>query len=304
MDHDMKHIRRQAGVQLVEVIVAMAIASIIALAISRAYIASTQIQTSQIGTMRLNETARFAFDLLGKELRHAGFSNTWQGGSNAQRYCTATIGSALNGLNDVNGTIDPTTNNLLGGAYTIANRSDVIRVSYYGEDGSAVTSPMLDCHGYPIPSGVSIQETLFVAVDNATQEPSLYCDTSNAHANGAPRALPLVTGVESMQLLYGLDANADGLIDQYVPWNLVGANADLVTSVKVSLVVRSPTDSAADTVNTAVARTLNHFGEATYPAAAKAANSDAGATFITPVDRRARALSTTELGMRNFSYCG
>lgn len=296
----MKQRHKQAGIQLIEVLIAMAISSVVALAISRAYTSSLQIQNSQIGAMRLNETARFAFDLLGKELRHASFSNTWQAGSNAQRFCSSTIGSALLGSNDVTGTIDPSSNNFAGAAYTIANKSDVVRVSYYGEDGSAVTSPMLDCHGYPVAAGASVQDTLFVAVDNNTKEPTLYCDTSNAHANGSARVLPMVTGVESMQLLYGVDADADGLVDRYVPWNLVGANTDLITSVKVSLVVRSPTDSGTNAATT----TFNHFGAAAYPSASKTANTDTGATFTSPSDRRARALSSLEITMRNFSYCG
>lgn len=292
--------RKQIGIQLVEVLVAMAVGSIIALAITRAYMASYQIQNSQAGTMRLNETVRYAFDLVSREVRLASFSNSWQPGSTAQRYCTGTIGSGLLGKNDVTGTIDPTSADFSGATYTIANKSDVIRVNYAGEDGSAHTSPLLDCHGYEIPASTRVQETLFVAVDPATNEPSLYCDTSNAHANGSPRALPLVTGVESLQILYGVDSNSDGIIDRYVPWNLVGASSDLIMAIKLSIVARSPTETGTASVST----TFNHFGATAYTAAAKTANSDSGATFVGPVDKRIRTLSTLEIGSRNFSYCG
>lgn len=297
----MRSKRTQKGIQLVEVLIAMAIGSIIALAITRAYMSSFKIQGSQSGAMRLNETARFAFDLLGKELKLAGFSNTWQVGSVSSRFCASTTGSAIVGQNDATGTIDPASTDFSGTAYTVDNKSDVIRVRYFGEDGSSQTSPVLDCHGYAVPSNATapVEDTLFVATDPGTGEPSLYCDTSNPHAGGAPRALPLVTGVESMQLLYGMDSNADGLVDSYVPWNLVGSNTDLITTVKISLVVRSPNDSAPN----ASSKTFQHFGNSAYPAAIQATNSDTGATFTTPSDKRLRTIALTEVGLRNFSYC-
>lgn len=298
----MKNSSKQRGIQLIEVVVAMAIGSIIALAITRAYMASFQIQNSNMGQMRLNETTRYSFDLLGKSLQKAAFSNNWSLNSPSPRLCsTTTAGPLIVGLNDVAGSIAPSADDFAGNTYPIANTSDVIRIRYFGEDGSTFTSPVLDCHGYPVPAGLTtpISDTLFVARDDETNEPTLYCDTSNAHANGSVRVLPLVTGVESLQILYGLDINADGLVDRYLPWNLVGANADLITSVKLSVVVRSPTETGTESKAT----TFKHFGAGAYPDALKATNVDAGANFTSPNDKRARAISTTEIGLRNFSYC-
>ena len=298
----MKPLRYQSGIQLIEVVVAMAIGSIIALAITRAYMASFDIQNSNMGFMRLNETTRYSFDLLGKSLQKAGLSNNWSVNSPSPRLCsTAAAGPAIAGLNDVAGSINPGADDFSGATFAVANTSDVVRVRYFGEDGSAVTAPVLDCHGYPVPAGLTtpISDTLFVAVDDVTKEPTLYCDTSNAHANGSPRVLPLVTGVESLQILYGLDTNADGLVDRYQPWNLVGTNTDLITAVKLSVVVRSPTDSGTEQKSTE----FKHFGAGAYPDALKTSNTDTGANFTSPNDKRARAIFMSEVGMRNFSYC-
>lgn len=291
--------RRQTGLQLIEVLIAMAIGSVIALAITRAYMSSFRIQSSQMDTMRLNETARFAFSLLERELHQAGFSNSWAAVNPAIRFCASNAaGSSIAGMNDVSGTIDPASSDFSGSAFSVANKSDVVRVSYNGED-TTQTAPLLDCHGYPVAGGTTVQDTLFVHTDPATGEPTLYCDTSNPHGNGSPRVLPLVTGVESLQVLYGLDVDADGIVDRYVPWNLVNSNTDLINSVRLSIVVRSPSESGTSATSTI----FNHFGADAYPTASKSANSDSGATFTSPTDKRLRTISTTEVSMRNFSYC-
>ena len=71
--------------------------------------------------------------------------------------------------------------------------------------------------------------------DNA---PTLY---RKDYSRGAPsNAEPLVEGVESMQVLYGVDASGDSVPNQYLTAaGLTGANADNVVSVRISLLLRS-----------------------------------------------------------------
>jgi len=87
--------------------------------------------------------------------------------------------------------------------------------------------------------------------DNA---PTLY---RKDYSNGAPlNAVPLVEGVESMQVLYGIDTDDDAVPNRYVTaqiLNAIGtsgsAYADTVVSVRISLLLRS-IEEVEEVVNT------------------------------------------------------
>jgi type IV pilus assembly protein PilW len=97
----------------------------------------------------------------------------------------------------------------------------------------------------------------------------------------AAAAQELVEGVESMQILYGLDTDGDRQVDSYVTATTVN-DWDEVISVRISLLHRSPANNALD-VGTLDTRVYNLIG-----------------TRINPVDdRRARQVATTTVGLRN-----
>jgi len=310
--------KKQSGFSLVELMIAMVIAMIVLLVVSQVYVGGLQTQRAQTDVLRLNESARFAFDLMTRELRKAGHRNVWQPGSTASEFCTTST-AAFVGINDpasLNPAADAslwTAQSPLTSIYSPAagRYNDVIRVRYYGEDSTA-TAPVLDCHGYPVSASTLVEDTLYIAADpNNNNEPTLYCHTSNS--GGAvtathPGAIPLVAGVESMQLLYGEDTDAtpDSIINRYVPWHLLtSTDSDRMLSVKVSILVRSPNAVSRD--GASVGRgPLVHFG-AGYSGTA-ATNTDDSAFFPSagtdvPNDGRARLLLSTDVGLRNPHYC-
>lgn len=296
---------RQIGVTLVELMVAIAIGLIITVAVIEFYLQSLRSQTAQVDVVMVNENMRFAFDLISREIRKSGFSNVWQGGVTAGGNFCSTGTSQLLGLNDP-ATIDTSSATLVGTATTIyssysnggnSSSNDVLQVKYYGED-TAGTSPIYDCQGFPVNAGVMVKDTLFVAADPANNnEPTLYCHSSNP--NSGQTALPVVPGIESLQLLYGEDANADGIIDRYVPWQIV-TNTDNVTSIKVSIVARGTSVSNVSAPTTP----MTHFSSS-YPAVA---NGDSSAIFPypgvnVPSDNRLRKMLSTEVAFRNYRWC-
>jgi type IV pilus assembly protein PilW len=87
----------------------------------------------------------------------------------------------------------------------------------------------------------------------------------------------LVEGVEDMQVLYGLDTNQDGSVDQYLSAGSIGANAwGNVMTVHVDLLVNTVED-----VNPQ-AQTYTYMGTAT-----------------TPADRKLRRTFSTTINIRN-----
>jgi type IV pilus assembly protein PilW len=291
----------EKGFSLIEFMIAIAISLVIMLAVSIAWQSGYKTQQAQSSVSRLNETVRFAMDLLSREIRLSGLINTTHASVVEQNFCFATaVGAGIAGINDP-ATIDPTTTgmSLAGATVAILNKSDAIRVRYYGEDTGTGTSASADCLGNTVPNGALVEDTLYVAADPGNfGEPALWCHTSNANALAPTQ--PMVAGVESLQILYGEDINADGITDHYVPWQLV-LNKDSILSVKVSIIARS---ADATSAGVPAGKTYYHFGSPSSPYTDPTGGTP-GTQFTDPGDKRLRLPQplSTEIAVRNFSHC-
>lgn len=292
----------QRGVTLIELMIALAIGLLIVLVITSAYMSGIGAQRAQTDITRVEESARFGFDLLSRAIRRSGFRDVASAypvgyvGNRAQEFCaTEPTGSAIRATNDAT-TVD------LGGGVSanVLNNSDTITVRYYGEDNPAHTDAdgvVLDCLGNAVRRGTLVQDTIYVAADPANNnEPTLFCNTDNpAVALPADRNLALIPGVESMQLLYAEDTDGDTIANRYVPANKL-TSIDDARGILVSLVVRSPNVTATDRA----AKTFRHFGT-DYDEAA--ANDAAGGTFTGAADGRVRLQFSNFISLRNFPVC-
>jgi|GEM_PF-270559 len=123
-----------------------------------------------------------------------------------------------------------------------------------------------------------LQTQIFFVGVGADGGPSFY-----QQVNGGPLQ-ELVSGVENMQVLYGEDSDADGVANQYRPFNSVGDPTQVV-SLRVGLLLRTdaPVGPATNT------RTYQLNGV-----------TSASATTIDPFDdRRGRTVFNTTLKLRN-----
>ena len=103
------------------------------------------------------------------------------------------------------------------------NNSDSIQVNY---------ETTVDCVGINLPPNTLTNDVYTIQMDNGI--PTLFC-------NG----VPLVEGVESMQILYGVDTDANGIADRYVNANNVadwGSTNGGITSVRIGLLVNTVDD--------------------------------------------------------------
>jgi len=305
----------EKGFSLIEFMIAITIAMIILLAVSIAWQSGLATQNTQTDASRLNETVRYAIDLLSREIKQAGLINTTNlsnGITPELNFCSTTsVGGAIAGANDPT-TINPNTPGatiITGAGVSVSNLSDAIRVRYYGDDKNAGgaaggTEPTYDCQGNIVTGGELVEDTLFVQpldpANPTTTEPALWCHTSNTIATTA--SLPIVVGVESLQILYGEDMDGDGIVNHYVPWQLlnngVNLNSDNVLSVKVSIVARGANPVIVGTA--AVSKTYQHFGTGYSDP-----GGTTGTTFTNTADKRLRLPHplSTEIAVRNFSHC-
>ena len=194
---------------MIELLVALAIGLLVTLVVLQAYLSGLGTQRAQTDVSRAQESSRFAFDLLARSLRKAGYKNPKAPGI---AFCDSSNSPRLLVSNDPSAI----TSNPFGTDATILNTSDVIQVRYYGE-GIPADDTMRDCLGNTIAANTLVRDTFFIAADTTNNnEPALFCYTNNPAAV-APNPAPLVPGIESMQLLYGEDTDGDGAINHYVP---------------------------------------------------------------------------------------
>ena len=115
-----------------------------------------------------------------------------------------------------------------------------------------------------------ITTRVFYIRNNTAGIPALY------RKDGAGSAEELVEGVEDMQILYGVDTDGDGSVNQYLRANDV-SNWGLVTGIRISLLLQS---------------VENNITTAPQP-------YFFNGTTVTPADRRLRRAFTTTIAVRN-----
>ncbi len=296
----------EKGFTLVEFMIAITISMIILLAVSIAWQSGLVTQNTQKDASRLNETVRFSIDLISREFKQAGLIDPLIGNDTPFSF---SANPAIVGINDP-ATIDPTAANtaasLAGTTVTVLNKSDAIQVSYYADPTSegqangngSGTSGTYDCLGNLVTNAnnappVLVSDTLYVATDPNnispdmasanTGEPALWCYTTN----GGGIRQPMVAGVESLQILYGIDTDGDNIINQYVPWNQIISPSpssydyhDHILSIKVSIVARSPNPVGTGTGVTG--GNYYHFSQYYQTTGLAAANNDTGTLFTAP----------------------
>ncbi|ODU13882.1 MAG: hypothetical protein ABS91_00655 [Thiobacillus sp. SCN 64-35] len=175
-------LRRQRGLSLVELMIAMTLGLIILFAVAAVYTGSRQSFRMQEENARLQETGRFALEMIGRSVRQAGF---WNMPINPVATATGFGGVPVNGTNGV---------------------TDTITVQYDGLTGDR------DCEGTLLAANGVVTEVYSISANN-----ELVCE--GIDANNA--ASPLVGNIEDLQILYGSDTTADQSADRYqaVPAN-------------------------------------------------------------------------------------
>ena len=116
---------REKGFSLIELLVALAIGLLVTLVVMQAYLSGLGTQRAQTDLGRAQESSRFAFDLLARSLRKAGYRNPKAQGT---AFCPGP-NVRLVASNDPSAITSAT----FGTNATIVNNSDAILVRYYGE---------------------------------------------------------------------------------------------------------------------------------------------------------------------------
>jgi type IV pilus assembly protein PilW len=193
--------RPQAGLTLLEMMIALSLGLLLVAGIGTIFVGSNQTYRVQEENARIQESGRFALDVLGRSIRQAGYWNM----------LPTLVDLSTNPYVSATGT--PTLAAVTGtdGAGTAP---DSVTVQYDGTGAS-------DCSGAVIAAGATVQEIFDLNANN------LRCN-----------ATPLIANVEDLQFLYGIDTNGDQSADRYVTAPTT-AQQPLVVSVRTCVVIRS-----------------------------------------------------------------
>ena len=242
----------QTGLTLVELMVSLVISMTIVIAASSFYLGSGRSRDSQEAASILQDNARFATEIITRNIQQAGYQNyIWSTqGAAGRREVMAPPDSEpdLRGYNNSaagtstdHGVHDRSTNRV--------NNSDTLVVRFQGSGASPGDGSMIDCLGRPQPeptvAGDRAYSVFEVRQSSATTEPELRCKYYNS-ATSTFSSEVVVRGVEKLQFMYGVDTNGDTYVDRWRNASEVDVTSNaisdwsVVRSVRVGMVLRYP----------------------------------------------------------------
>ena len=327
---------RQRGVTLVELMVAMALGLLIALAAAASLLISRQGFTAVDAASQLRDNGRYLQSLTQRLGVQAGYRNvkfvTDTTAKANQAYGAGVPPPNVFGLNNASRTASATWD--AGTTRTsgqVGYGSDILvlrhQTSSATPDSAYSDETMIDCAGVAskaVPSGVDdkLVSILHVGV-GSDGEPSLLCSRSDTGA--APYDVqPIISGVENFQVLYGVDgigpgnttvpipaSSADSIPERYLRANQLTvagndaatyANWQRVRSIRIGVVLRGPLGSAVDNTS----QTFYPLGISADSGGGTAGSgfannsTDPGTEYTPAADSRLRQVITFTVHLRNF----
>lgn len=301
------------GLTLVELLVSLVLVSLITLTVLALYSTSLGTYRTTDSNQELSDNARFILEVFSQAVRQAGLQDASQFAAfTAQNqpvlapsfvWDTSRFGSqpALFGYN--NAKVASSTSATDFGANNNGgfNKSDVVGVRYFGSstlaDASTADGSVIDCRGgkvpYPLVEG-DIGLSLFMVAVGASGEPELQCINQ-----GRAQAFSIASGVESFQVMYGVDTDpvSDTTPNQWLNAEQVSDSAlwPRVRMIRLGLVLRGAPGSA---LNQASQPSLYPLGEK-FSTVGGAVSAEEGITFPVPNDGRLRRAYTFNIAVRN-----
>ncbi|MFM9436122.1 type IV pilus assembly protein PilW [Janthinobacterium sp. CG_23.3] len=215
---------RARGFGVVELLVALALGALLALTASVVLLASSASYLNQVEAARLNDSARYALDIIGRAVRQTIFANGVGAGADAPAGARPADSASVGGLDarSVSRGSDGIEAPLAGAV----NGSDVLSLRYFGAgSGSGGDGSVINCAGFGVGAADSEAErgwSIFYVATDAGGEAELRCKYRGESSWGADA---IVRGVDTFQVLYGIDTDepADGAVNQYVNASTIDA---------------------------------------------------------------------------------
>ncbi len=268
--------KKQTGLSLIELLIAMLIGLFLLTGIATSYLSSKKSSNTRDEFSMLEDNGRLALEVLSGVLEHTGYTPVNAGILNPPFITndTQVVSAACGTGNSVESTgifsTRITQDNAAGDAITVMNNAD----NRVFTDCSGGQLPVA-CQASPAGAAAGIP-SVATRIYNAfyLEGGELRCAGSRDNS-----VQVIADGIENMQFLYGLDTTDDGRVDKYVNATNVGGFWNSVMSIQVAILVRS--DKVVKAQSEQITYTL------------------LDQSYTAPDDRFQRAVFTTTVRIRN-----
>lgn len=249
----------RAGFTLTEILIALVLGMLIVLATTTLLISSRSLEASAADLVEMQDNASFAMSNITTALQQAGFvsiepdNGPWVENDN--------LSAAISGLDA--STLRANSEGITGATPSQHHSSDVLAIRFSGS-GRPADHTIINCAGIGVAAARQHTQELergwsiYYVANDASGEPSLYCKYNKDHFT----AQPIATGVESFQILYGLDTGnpPHGIANQFLTASAITAlDAGIapdelnrrthwkkITAVKVAMLIRGKSNKISD----------------------------------------------------------
>lgn len=211
----------QDGLTLLELMIAMALGLLIMLTATGLLLSSKAAYLSQDQIATVQESGRYALQTISRAIRQTSYPAI-------DKVATLTplpseMTASIDGRDGM--TLKKTAAGLQSATHAdVVNGSDIIALGYFGDDVDGQgNGSMLNCAGIVVPELVADDAleaqrswSIFYVAKDSEGEPELRCKYKTTNGWNADA---IVRGVESFQVLYGVDADENGVPDYFINAN-------------------------------------------------------------------------------------
>lgn len=231
---------RQTGLSLVELMISMTLGMLVVLAGGALLVSTKSGYSAQNEVALVEDAGRYALENISRSVRQAAFENLGTEDTpivTQAEYSANITGFDARSLKGTSGGIDA----LLIKA---VNGSDVLAIRFFGSglrpngDGT-----MVNCAGFSVPAPDSQAEaeedrgwSIYYVAEDSTGEPELYC---KYRGDSGWTSQAIARGVESFQVLYGVDTDGDGVMNRLCTATEIDALDDKLSLAGANAIERS-----------------------------------------------------------------
>ncbi len=233
-------LRPVKGLTLVELMVSMTLSMFVVLAATVVLFSSKAGYLTVDDGTRLQESGRYAMELISRNIRQTAFEN-WDK-DDAPIVLADSITASIAGLDnkttdETQAFISPASNGAAGA------KNDVLGLKFYGSGaGTSGDGTVLNCAGFGVsaPSSAASADTdrgasVFYVARSSRGDMELRCKYAS---DSGWNSEAIISGVDSFQVLYGLDTTGNGIPSKYVSASTINY-LDQIQFFKIPYTIKS-----------------------------------------------------------------
>jgi len=230
----------QHGWTITEMMIAITLGLFILLTATGLLLSSKSGYVMQDQNASIQETGRYAVEVISRSVRQAGYEN-WNSGT-IPMLTGKDFSATVIGMDAM--TLKKTTAGFDGATSTdVVNGSDVLAVRFFGESSYGEEGAILNCAGLAVAGPASIQTadqergwSIFFVAKDSSGEPELRCKYQSKTSWNADA---IARGVESFQVLYGIDLDGNGSPEKFLSADRIDALDDKLLLVGDNAIARA-----------------------------------------------------------------